>query len=187
MPKLTLQESVQGFSEVRYPKVTRNSKSYEQTEEDIHADVTRYLEIYRNLDNVDQRARLTRDKIDFLLRRYHDYAIEGNIGAHYRQRGVRVQDCDFEHVIPQAKIRDLLIQGCITVRQAMNPPTCWLDKDLHKQLKDEGWASRTPDIWNFWKRYTNVFDAEFETHNGVIVDTSAWDLGKHFEYFGVQQ
>ncbi len=185
MPKLTLKEHVQGFEEVRYPKVVRNSKAYDQTKRFILAEVQRLLSLYEQLDAVDQTARLIRDGIDFWLRRAHGYNIEGDIGSHYRQRGVSAQDCDFEHVIPQAKIRDLLIQGRITVHQAMNPPTCLIEKDLHRQLKDEGWASRTPDMWNFWKRYTNVFEAEFETHNGVAVNTAVWDLGKHFEYFGV--
>lgn len=186
MPKLTLRESVQGFSEVRYPKVTRNNKSYEQTKKFILAEVQRLLELYKELDSVDQTARLIRDGIDFWLRRAHGYNIEGNIGSHYRQRYVKPQNCDFEHVIPQAKIRDLLIQGRITVEQAMNPPTCLIDKELHKLLKDEGWASRSPDLWNFWKRYTNVFEAEFETFNGVAVDTTDWDLEKHFDHFGVK-
>ena len=185
MPKLTLQESVQSFSEVRYPKVVRNTKAYEQTETFVLTEVQRLLEMYRKLDSVDQTARLIRDMIDVLLRRYHGYSIEGNIGSHYRQCGVQAQNCDFEHVIPQAKVRDLLIQDRISIKQAMNPPTCLLDKELHKLLKDEGWASRSPDLWNFWKRYTNVFEAEFETFNGVAVDTATWDLGKHFEYFGI--
>lgn len=186
MPKPSLRENVEGFAEVRYSKVVRNSKAYEQTKKFILAEVQRLIELYEQLDAVDQTARLTRDGIDFWLRRAHGYNIEGDIGSHYRQKDVQAQDCDFEHVIPQAKIRDLLIQGRITVHQAMNPPTCLIDKELHRQLKDEGWASRTPDIWNFWKRYTNVFEAEFETHNGVAIVTDAWNLGKHFEYFGIE-
>jgi len=186
MSNITLKEQIESFQEVRYPKVTRNDRSYKQTEEFVTQEVTRLLDMYRAMDVLDQRARLIRDCIDFLLRRAHGYNIEGNIGSHYRQVGVSASACDFEHVIPQAKIRDLLIQGKLSVRQAMNPPTCLIDKELHKQLKEEGWASRTPSIWHFWRRYTQVFDASYETFNGQpITDTEAWTLEKHYDFFHI--
>jgi len=128
MNEQELQELLEGFQGVNYPKVNRNQQAYDQTEQFIEAEVARLLEMYRGLTTLDQRARLIRDGLDLYLRRGHGYSIEGNIGAHYRQIGARVEDCDFEHMIPQAKIRDALIQGRLTIRQAMNPPTCWLHK-----------------------------------------------------------
>jgi len=127
-----------------------------------------------------------RDGIDLYLRRYQSYTIEFQIGSHYRQCGVDKNDCDFEHVIPQAKIRDMLIQGKLTIAQAMNPPTCLLHHEHHKSLKKTGWASKTPSLWNFFDRYTAIFDATYETAYGQLIENPHdWTLEKHYEYFNI--
>ena len=179
-----LQQLVEGFQEVSYPKVVRNLESYEQTRVFIESEVNRLLSMYRAFTAVDQTARLVRDMIDLLLRRYHGYSIEGHIGSHYRQVGADTGVCDFEHTIPQSKIRDMLIQGRLTTWQAMNPPTCLIHKDLHKDLKEQGLASKTPSVWNFWKRYESL-GIQIETHNGQPVDTATWTLEDHFRHFGI--
>lgn len=182
-----LKESVEAFEEINYREVAvaRNEQSYAITADFIETEVARLLDMYRSLTTLDQRARLIRDGIDLYLRRGHGYSIEGNIGAHYRQVGVSVDQCDFEHVIPQAKIRDLLIQGRITIQQAMNPPTCYIEKTHHSALKQAGWASRTPSYWHFFNRYTNVFTAKFETFNGQAVNPHTWTLGEHYKFFEI--
>ena len=181
----SLKTLVENFQEVHYPRVIRNSNSYIQSEEFIKGEISRLLGMYEKLTTVNQTARLIRDGIDMYLRRYHGYSIEGNIGSHYRQKDVTADVCDFEHVIPQAKIRDLLIQQRITIDQAMNPPTCLIHKDLHRTLKEEGWASKTPDIYYFWRRYTNIFNIEIEVFNGRSIDTSSWNLDDHYSYFSI--
>jgi hypothetical protein len=102
--------------------------------------------------------------------------------AHYHEIGAD-EDCDFEHLIPAARIRDLLLFGIITVEQALNAPTVRLSRGKHMALKDAGWASKTPDMWLPFTRYTNVFEAKFQTHDGVAVDPTTWTLQKHFDYF----
>lgn len=184
MSSLDFQQLVEGFQEVTYPKVVRNLDSYEQSRKFIETEVARLLSQYRSLTAVDQTARLIRDGIDLYLRRYHGYSIEGHIGSHYRQTGTDTGVCDFEHVIPQSKIRDLLIQDRLSIWQAMNPPTCLIHKDLHKDLKEQGLASKTPSPWNFWKRYESLA-IQIETHNGQPVDTANWTLGDHYRYFGI--
>ena len=80
----------------------------------------------------------------------------------------------------------MLIQNKLTITQAMNVPTCLIHKDLHKELKQAGWDSKTPSVWHFFDRYTTVFQAEFETHNGQpIADPHEWTLDKHYEFVGV--
>jgi hypothetical protein len=177
---------IESFREVHYPKVTRSEEGYVLTRELVTSELERLLTTYRGLTVVNQRARLLRDGIDFWLRRYHGYAIGGGTGSHYRQVGVSENDCDFEHVIPQKIVRDMLIQNKLTITQAMNVPTCLIHKDLHKELKQSGWDSKTPSVWHFFDRYTNVFKAEFETHNGqAITDPHNWTLDKHYEFVGV--
>jgi hypothetical protein len=178
---------IESHQDVNYPKVVRNEAGVVLSRETTVAELERLLEMYRGLTQVDQRARLLRDSIDFWLRRYHGYAIEGSLGGHYRQVGVKAKKCDFEHVVPQKTIRDLLIRGRITINQAMNAPTCLLDKALHQQLKTAGWASKTPSIWFFFRRYADTFTAEFETYNGMpITDLQNWSLEDHYNHFGIQ-
>ena len=141
------------------------------------------LEIYRNSTNDQQTLRLVRDDMDNLLRRYHGYAIKENIGAHYREVGVDAS-ADFEHLIPAARIRDMMIAGVLTIDQALNCPTVTLSRAKHHALKEAGWASHTPDVWRPFRRYTQVFDAKFETHDGRPVDPEAWTLADHYNYFG---
>jgi len=72
----------------------------------------------------------------------------------------------------------------ITPKQACNMPTCKLSKERDDKLREAGWASKTPDIYNFWKRYEYSFETKdlFETYDGVNVNT-AMTLDEHFERF----
>jgi hypothetical protein len=185
-----LKEAVEGFEEINYRQVMveRNEDAYRITKEFIASEVKRYVEMYRNLTTLDQRARLIRDMIDLLLRRGHGYCIEGSIGSHYRQVDVDVDNCIFEHMIPQSRIRDLLIQDRISIEQAMNPPTCLISKENDAQLSKSGFNNKTPSYWHFFDRYTGVFTAQYETFNGqAITNPHEWDLGKHFSFFGVNK
>ena len=185
-----LKEAVEGFEETNYRQVMveRNEDAYRITDNFIKTEVKRYVEMYRSLTTLDQRARLIRDMIDLLLRRSHEYTIGGSIGSHYRESGVDIKNCIFEHMIPQSRIRDLLIQDCISIKQAMNPPTCLISKEHDKQLGKSGFTSKTPSYWNFFDRYTKVFTAQYETFNGQeILDPHNWTLGKHYEFFGINE
>ena len=49
-------------------------------------------------------------------------------------------------------------------------PTCKLSNSSDQALKDAGWNSKTPDVYNFWKRYEyslQNIDNAFETHEGL--------------------
>lgn len=185
-----LKDAVEGFEEINYRQVMveRNEDAYRITDEFIRAEVARLVDMYRNLCVLDQRARLIRDGIDLYLRRGHGYTIEGKIGSHYREVGVDVNNCIFEHMIPQSRIRDLLIQDRISLKQAMNPPTCLISKTHDVELSKSGYNNKTPSYWHFFDRYTRVFDAQYETFNGqAIADPHNWHLGQHYEFFGVAQ
>ncbi len=45
--------------------------------------------------------------LDHWIRRYHDYAIRGNIGSHYVASGIKQGETVFEHVIPANVVRDM--------------------------------------------------------------------------------
>lgn len=185
-----LKDAVEGFEEINYRQVMveRNEDAYRITDEFIRAEVARLVDMYRNLSVLDQRARLIRDGIDLYLRRGHGYTIEGKIGSHYREIGVDVNNCIFEHMIPQSRIRDLLIQDRISLKQAMNPPTCLISKTHDVELSKSGYNNKTPSYWHFFDRYTRVFDAQYETFNGqAIADPHNWNLGQHYVFFGVAQ
>ena len=139
---------------------------------------------YRGVKNNQQLLREIRNDIDYYLRRYHEYCIKQRDGmsAHYHEVGAD-KDTDFEHLIPAARVRDLLLAGVITVVQALNAPTVKLSRAKHAQLKEAGWASTTPDMWLPFRRYSQVFSATFETHDGTTVDLESWTLEQHFNYF----
>lgn len=136
-----LQKLVEGFTPVTYSRVQRGDKAYKETYELTVSELERLVKEYKKLQQVGQTARLIRDSIDHWIRRYHGYAIEGSIGAHYKEVGVDLGNCVFEHVIPAAKVRDMLLQGILTVKQALNTPTCLISKRNDEILREEGHVS----------------------------------------------
>lgn len=181
-----LQTLVESFSPVTYSRVQRGDQAYKETYELTVKKLNLLVTEYKELTQVGQTARLLRDDIDHWIRRYHGYCIEGAIGSHYKEVGVDLNNCVFEHVIPAAKVRDMLLQGVLTVTQALNTPTCLISKRNDDILREEGHVSSSPDYWHFFRRYEVFDDAKFVTYTGKEVsDLENWDLGKHFELFGV--
>jgi len=173
---------IENFVPPVYGRTPRNAESYRATYRYCSGRLAEILEIYRTSTNDQQTLRLVRDDMDNLLRRYHGYSIKENIGAHYREIGVD-RDADFEHLIPAARIRDMMIAGVITIDEALNCPTVTLSRAKHQELKEAGWASHTPDVWLPFRRYSQVFDAQFETHDGRSIDPESWTIENHYQYF----
>lgn len=180
---MMLQEALENFAQPVYTRTKRSPESYAATAAYVTANLERLVDLYRNTKNDEQTYRLIRDDIDNALRRYHQYCIKENIGAHYVERGLEGNGI-FEHMVPASTIRDLLIARVITSEQACNMPTCKLSKDKDDTLREAGWASKTPDIYNFWKRYEYSFDVDgvFTTYDGVRVNTNM-TLDDHFKRF----
>jgi hypothetical protein len=144
------------------------------------------VRLYQRIERLDQTARLIRDLIEWALRRYHGYAIKERIRAHYRDATIRAHEKTglvFEHVIPVRYIMALLLQGRITVTQAMNPPTCLLRKAQDNQLEKQGLGDSTPDVFYFWQRYRDL-GITVVTYDGAAVDQNTWTLWDHLERFG---
>jgi hypothetical protein len=180
-----LQTLVEGYRQKTYRRVQRNDLSYQQTWDYISAELEHKVALYREQFEENQTARLIRDSIDHLIRRYHGYCIEGSIGSHYREQGVVHKDCVFEHVIPASSVRDMLIEGRLTVRQALNTPTCLIKKSSDKILSKSGLVSTSPDNYFFFKRYS-VLNSEFITYNGETVDNlDSWSLEDHYRLFNI--
>lgn len=179
-----LKESLQNFRQPIYGKTQRSTDTYRTVANHCSSHLQRLVEEYREVRNDQQLLREIRNDIDYYLRRYHEYCIKqrDGMGAHYHEISAD-DETDFEHLIPAARIRDLLLASVITVEQALNAPTVKLSRDKHAQLKDAGWASHTPDMWLPFRRYSQVFSAVFETHDGVRVDPETWTLEQHFNYF----
>lgn len=183
----TLKERLAGYRYIKPLFVSRSGLSYHQTEVFTKRCLKMCIWTYSRLQSLDQTASLIRDIMVYLLREYHNYCIRENIGAHYREVGLPTKTkTEFEHVIPVAIVRDMLIHGKITVDEALNVPTCTLSKKNHTKLSKNKLGSNTPDIVNFWKRYQQVLNIEIETHDGTKVDLNTWDLEKHFNYFNIK-
>ena len=179
-----LKESLEKFTPPVYGRTKRNANTYKTVANRCTRNLKRLVEEYNTTQNDAQELREIRNEIDDFLRRYHEYCIKqrDNMDAHYHEQGAE-EDTDFEHLIPAARIRDLLLAGVITVEQALNAPTVKLSRSKHMALKDAGWASHTPDMWLPFRRYSQVFDADFTTFDGTVVDTETWTLERHFDYF----
>lgn len=174
---------VQGFVQTNYKPVKRDGNSYDQTYKFVHRVLRACLFAYSKLNEANQTARLIRDVMDMVLRRYHGYCIKEQHGAHYRQVGLKHTDkIEFEHVLSASNARDMLIHGVLTIDQAMNIPTCMVSKSNHTKLAKNGLTKKTPDPFYFWKRYA-ILKIQVETHDGKPVDMNNWDLWDHFSYF----
>jgi hypothetical protein len=180
-----LSERLKGFKPIKYTRVTRDGASYAQTEVFVRRALRLCLWTYKRLESANQTARLLRDVIDFVLRRYHGYCIKEKLGAHYREVGLKPNDkVDFEHVLPAALARDLLIHDRISIDEALNVPTCMISRKKHKKLNSKKLASTTPDPYNFWTRY-EILNIKIETHDSTEVDMATWNLDSHYQYFKV--
>ena len=181
---MNLQESLEQFTAPVYGKTRRSTETYQTVAQHCTGHLNRLVEEYRTVRNDQQLLRELRNDIDEKLRRYHEYCIKqrDSMGAHYHEIGADAET-DFEHLIPAARIRDLLLSNTISVEQALNAPTVKLSRIKHELLKDAGWASATPSMWLPFKRYSQVFAANFETHDGTAIDQNTWTLAQHFDYF----
>lgn len=178
-----LKEAIERFREPVYVRTKRNVETYVATAAYVTSNLERLVDLYQNTKNNEQTARLIRDDIDNALRRYHGYCIKENFGAHYIEVGLEGNGI-FEHMVPNSTVRDLLLAGVITPRQACNMPTARISVGKDILLRERGWASRTPDIYNFWRRYQYCFETAdlFVTHDGAAVDTNM-TLEDHFSIF----
>ena len=179
-----LKTLLEGFEAPNYGKTRRTPETYQTVARRCKHKLTALVEEYRAVQNDQQELREIRNDIDYYLRRYHEYCIQQRDGmkAHYHEIGAD-DDCDFEHLIPAARIRDLLLASTISVEQALNTPTVRLSRTKHMALKDAGWASKTPNMWLPFERYTNVFEATYQTHDGTAIDPLTWTLENHYNYF----
>lgn len=179
-----LKESLEQFIAPVYGKTKRSAETYQTVARRCLTKITELVAEYRSVRNDQQLLREIRNDIDYYLRRYHEYCIKQRDGmlAHYHEVGADA-DCDFEHLIPAARVRDLLLADVITVEQALNAPTVRLSRTKHKLLGEAGWSSVTPDIWIPFRRYTQVFEAKYQTHDGTPIDPDEWTLDHHFRYF----
>jgi len=179
-----LKESLDAFIAPVYGKTKRSSATYKTVAEHCQQHLVVLKTEYITTQNDQQKLREIRNDMDYYLRRYHKYCIEERDGmkAHYHEIGAD-EETDFEHLIPAARIRDLLLSSTITIEQALNAPTVKLSRVKHMLLKDAGWASKTPNMWMPFKRYSGVFGGSYQTHDGTAIDPETWTLDQHFEYF----
>jgi len=190
-----LEEAFKNYRPARRTNVVRNEKAYADCFSFTSDELERLVEVYRTtVFEDDMRARLLRDSIDHHIRRYQKYSIQGKFKSHYYQRGISLTSAEtiFEHIIPEAQIRDSLIEGKITINQALNSPTCRISRDSNKLLNARGMHDQNTDPWRFFKRYTvglagGKDPIEFETYNGQIInDLDNWTFRDHYDFFGIK-
>lgn len=172
---------IESYQPTTYQRVQRSEQTHQESARLTEQEISRLLKQYPQVNSLQQR-RLIRDAIDHWLRRYHGYVIGGGIRSHYRQKDVDENDCIFEHIIPARDALDMLLQNIITIRQAMEIPTCLISKHNDRVLRESGRGKSSPDYWFFFARY-DVLDAKFCTHSGQDIDIKTWTLENHYNYF----
>ena len=173
-----LKENLAKFIQPVYQRTRRSADTYSSLKKRCLQKITELRDEYRIVQHDAQLLREIRNEIDYYLRRYHEYAIKQNIGAHYVEVGLEGNGI-FEHMIPASTVRDCVLIGSMTVEQALNVPTCRLSKENDNLLREKGWANNTPDPYNFWLRYSYRFDSVFKTYDGHPVDTGM-NLDEHY-------
>lgn len=181
---MSLEKSLREFITPVYSQIRQSQDSFKTVSVYCSNKIEGLLFDYNKVTNNQQLLREIRIEIDNFLRRHHKFCIKNRngISAHYIEVGSD-EKCDFEHLIPAARLRDLLIARVITIEQALNAPTVQLSKSKHIQLNEAGWGSQTPDMWLPFIRYSNIFDAKFQTYDGTDINPNTWTLENHFNYF----
>lgn len=181
--KTVLQEQMEGWRPGNLPQVTRSGASYQQVLDRTCQTLDRLCDEYHAQASYDFTTQMIREEIDQTLRRYHEYCIEGHMGAHYREAGLaRNHPVEFEHVIPVRVVREALLAGRLTQEQALNVPTCSISRERHAQLAKQGRRDSTPCCYWFWRRYQDLGIA-IETQRGEPVDLAQWNLDDHYRCF----
>ena len=179
----SLCERCQAFRPIKYTRVIRDGESYSLTEKFTYRVLRICAWTYKRLPEANQLAQLIRKLIDTTVRAYQDYSIKEKFGGHYREVGLNLTDkVEFEHVVPLAIARDMLLHDFMTIEELMNIPTCVVLKKNHKKLNSKKLAKTTPNVYKFWERY-EILNIQIETHRGDKVDMSTWDLDQHYSYF----
>lgn len=179
----SLKALMEGYRPGDVPRVTRSGASYQQTYDYIYKRLNELVASYKAHGAHDQTARLMRDDFERMLRRYHEYCIEQNQGAHYMEVGLDSKTkTEFEHVIPVKVVRDAVLSDRMTVDQALNMPSCKLSKAKHRQLAKLGLAKESECPYNFWRRYKNL-GVQIVTRSGDPVNLDTWNLDTHYQHF----
>jgi len=170
-------------------RITKRSQNlYGQTYLCLHNEVERLVSAYQEIPKAKQQhRRLLRDSIDNNVRRFHQYCIQQN-NQFPVQHYVDIDALEngeptvFEHVLPMSIARDLLLDNIFSIDQVFTIPTCSLGRDKDKVLKDKGWNNDTPDIYYYWKRYSESFrvDGVIQRKDGASINF-AESIEDHFE------
>lgn len=185
---------IENYRVKEHPRVKRDEESYREMYEDTYEDLVKAIESYKEVAFVRSiRSRRRLDAIEHHIKRYQRYCISEKIGSHYHQKGVSLlsKDVTVEHVIPAKVIRDMLLEGLITIDQALNSPICRVSKKFDSALRNSGLVKLTPNSWFFFSRYATAAKTlgisvpEFETFNGNLIDLETWSLTDHYRFFNV--
>jgi len=179
----TLKESLESFIAPVYSKTKRTADTYNTVSAYCAKGIEQKVEEYYQVENDQQWLREIRNDIDNYLRRHDKYCIEQRAGvnAHYYEVG-HDEETDFEHLIPAAVKRELLLQKKITIEQAFNTPTVTLSRAKHKALHEAGWASKTPSLYYPFKRY-ECLGIQIRTYDELDIDQTNWTLDDHYNHF----
>jgi hypothetical protein len=182
----TLREGVSKFTTPKYPKIQRSPAQVKAKTAMAEELMAHFRDRYNSLAEQEDK-RFLRDLIDFQMRRYQGYAVEAEMGAHYKTAtasNLSVKKI-FEHVLPLCRGRDMLIGGQLTPLQALHIPTCLVTPEQDKLITGAGRVSHSDNYWLIFSRY-DCFDDVILTHDGLAIDPKTWTLADHYKHFKIK-
>lgn len=172
-------DKLKTWQSVEYPRVVRGEDTYAATERYFESELKRLIDMYVTAEDP-QSKRLVRDSVDFCLRRYHQYSVRGRMGAHYREAAC-TGPFIFEHLIPAAEVRDMLLGSALSIRAALNSPTVLLSQENDARLRTAGLVSSTADVFYPFRRYRKAgIDCAFQDWMGNAIDVDTWSIEDHY-------
>lgn len=185
----TLQDRLQAFKAPTHPPARRGEQAYAATLElardEIRRHVVQHAELLKaGTLNTAIKCRLVRDSIQHWIRRYQQYVIQEGSKPHYCESGAE-RDGIFEHLLPVAVVRDLILADTLTIDEALNSPTCLLTDESDQRLRSMGLVKSTPDAYQFGQRYREASIELLFNIDKTKVDLDRWTLEHHYRRFSV--
>lgn len=189
MGSMNLKDRLQAFSAPTHLTARRSDQAYRATLELARGEIERHVEQHTNFLNEGTqdaaiKCRLVRDSIQHWIRRYQQYVIQEGSKPHYCEVGAD-QEGIFEHLLPVAVVRDLVLTATLTIDEALHSPTCLLTVESDQRLRSMGLVKSTPDAYHFGQRYKDAgIDLLFNIGKAKV-DLDSWTLEQHFRHFGL--
>jgi len=133
--------------------IKRTPEYYKQCEYTAIKSIESQIELYKDPNAAQQEVKRN---INRTLRRFHDYNILERKDIILYYVDTSSEDTTVEHVIPVNIITDKLINGEITIKEALYTDICLLSKTNNKLLREAGLTNTHNNLNKPFSRYRDA-------------------------------